>query len=201
MEGGSPKFRIYKPIYKRWWFYVALVVVSLCVWYVAVTVRWQTSGGLAFDHSAFLPPLIEWGGMLFLLATTLSPFLIIRHRMFRPTRWWHIVGAYLVSFVIFVIFSELSLVLSDYDRLTELRYIYHMTNIIRDISSHYYISLIVAYPILIFYSTKLLYGPLSRVNFWISIVIASLFFLILFLSHTLATATFFILLYTNAYLF
>lgn len=43
----------------------------------------------------WVAPIIEWGGTLLFLAVVLSPFLVIRHRIFRPTRWWHLarVGA------------------------------------------------------------------------------------------------------------
>jgi len=49
----------------------------------------------------WVAPIIEWGGMFLFLAIVLSPFLIIRHKLFRPTHRWHIVGAYFSSFFIF----------------------------------------------------------------------------------------------------
>ena len=61
------------------------------------------------EAKAYLEPnntiafLVEWGGLVLFLALVLAPFLIIRHRLFRPTRIWHIVGAYAGSFGVFIV--------------------------------------------------------------------------------------------------
>jgi len=125
----------------------------------------------------WVAPVIEWGGLLFLLFITFSPFLIIRHRVFRPTRWWHIVGAYVFSIFTFLIFQLLFFgeYLKYFEGILRSGGVYktYETAFIKFTNLHVFI-----YPILVFYSAKLLYKNLSKKVLLVSTIFAMGLFVI-----------------------
>ena len=131
-------------------------------------------------HQDTAVPVIGWGGMLVLILVILSPFLIIRFRYFRPTHWWHIAGAYGISFVIYF-FLLLNTPVNHW-------FIYNIFN-----SPELYqafdaaifktfILFVPIYPLLTFYSAKLLYGTFTIKRTALAILLATLLLAILVIS-------------------
>lgn len=121
--------------------------------------------------------LVEWGGFVVFLALVLAPFLIIRYRWFRPTRIWHIVGAYAASFGVLI---PLILIINKIDRLIYYNFI--NTHWIQEPLGNILFRgniLLLIWPLLIFYSTKLLFGNLTKKRFFIALTIAILFLALL----------------------
>jgi len=133
----------------------------------------------------WVAPIIEWGGLLLLLFITFSPFLIIRHRMFKPTRWRHIVGAYASSFLIFVaiyqFYNVSGEIFESFLSIGDLYYSYDMA-FIRNIFLPMFI-----YPLLVFYSAKLLHETLSK-----KVLLASMIFSIILFTILFAIAIYFV---------
>lgn len=146
-------------------------------------------------NESWVAPLIEWGGLFFLLFITLSPFLIIRHRIFKPTRWWHIISAYLLSLFIF-------LLLENFIDKTYRQVVDNYLNTIGlysaygDLMFRYYLWLFFITPASVFYSAKILHGKLSRREAIFSSGIAFVLFVILvtlaikFVAHGLGQASY-----------
>jgi len=143
----------------------------------------------------WVAPLIEWGGLLLLLLITLSPFLIIRHRIFKPTRWWHIFSAYFFSLAIFMVVEYFldktyRLVVDGYLNSVDLY------NAYGDVIFRYYLWLFFLLPISVFYSAKILYKKLSGRTLIISFGVAFILFTILtalainFVAHGLGQASY-----------
>jgi hypothetical protein len=114
---------------------------------------------LAQHHTVFAP-IIEWGGLIVLLFIILSPFLIIRHPYFKPTRIWHILGAYLGSFAIYlaytVVLSEINpWLIRNIFTSWETRHAFDQADL------YLLINLLWIYPLLTFYSAYLLMQRLS----------------------------------------
>ncbi len=124
----------------------------------------------------WVAPIIEWGGMLLFLAIILSPFLIIRNKLFRPTRWWHIVGAYIGSFLIFLV-TEYFLGIVDQWVLHNLFTTWDLWGAYNDGGVKGILWLVIIYPTLAFYSAKLLYGSFTEKRFWLTTASAVLLFI------------------------
>lgn len=129
-------------------------------------------------HQDIVAPIIEWGGMILLLIIILSPFLVIRHRIFRPTRWWHIVGAYFGSFAIL---AGLAIAIEIFDKWI----IYNYLNSIElaaaygDATFKAVLLLLIGYPLLTFYGSVLLYGAYTRRRLFLTLLTAVSAFLVL----------------------
>jgi hypothetical protein len=130
------------------------------------------------DNQAAMAPIIEWGGAIFLTALVLSPFLIIRHRLFKPTRWWHIVGAYVGSFVL-VAFTIWVFELADQWIIKNYLTTFELSAAVDDAFMYNFLLLLFLYPLSVFYSAKLLLGSLGGKNIITTSVVALLFTTIL----------------------
>ena len=125
--------------------------------------------------------VIEWGGLLLLLAIVLSPFFIIRLPRFRPTKWRYIVGAYLGSFliliVLFLIFNRInSLIVNNLFRTKQLIDAYDNAVL------KAFLLPIFLLPLLCFYSIKLVKQKLQLKEFLYATGSAIvLFFVLLFI--------------------
>ena len=128
-------------------------------------------------NQEIVSPTIQWVGLLVLLAIILSPFLIIRYPKFRPTRWWHIVGAYFGSLLIACSLSSVILLLSQSDKIS--LYQFFLSTLVTPVVYSWFL-LVLAYPLLLFYSSALLYGRFTRLQFIITVVFAAVFLAILF---------------------
>lgn len=134
-------------------------------------------GAFLREHQEIAAPIIEWGGLFLLLFIILSPFLAIRHQYFKPTRWWHVVGAYTASFLIylFLVFN------STIDQWL----IHNMLNSIELSDAHFQANwkilllFIVIYPLLVFYSARILYGSFNLKRFLVSVLISTALFVML----------------------
>jgi hypothetical protein len=132
-------------------------------------------------HEAIAAPIIEWGGTIFLIALILSPFAVIAHRRFRPTRWWHVVGAYGVSFALLV---GTELFLTHFDQWLIHTYFnsVDLYSAYSDATFNPHPFLLFTYPLLVFYSTRLLRGSFNTERFIRASLLAfGLFILLLFL--------------------
>lgn len=131
------------------------------------------------EPNATVAFLVEWGGFVLFLALVLAPFFIIRYRWFRPTRIWHIVGAYAASFGVFVLYEYITGVIhDDWLRNNFINYGW-LSTALSDGELKTWLVLSITWPLSIFYSTKLLYLNLTKKRFFIALLIAVLFFLIL----------------------
>ena len=128
----------------------------------------------------WVAPLIEWGGLLLILLITLSPFLIIRHRVFKPTRWWHIVGAYASSFALLALTIWL-FVLTDQWVIENYLTTFELSGALDDAFMYLFLLLLFLYPISIFYSGKMLVGKSSKKQFIVTFVIFILFIGVLYM--------------------
>lgn len=125
-----------------------------------------------------LATLIEWGGLVLVLALVLSPFFIIRLQRFKPTRWRHIVGAYVSSLAIYF---AIEFLISKIDRWLLENFINTswIQTPFEEILFKITIFLLFFYPISTFYSTKMLFQRFTKLNLFFSILIAiTIFFLI-----------------------
>ena len=149
-------------------------------WFVYVHMLNLVMGLAEFlrDNQAIVAPIIEWGGALLLLAIVLSPFLIIRHSFFKPTRWWHIVGAYAGSFFVFVASFYLIGKIDQWLIQTYLNTV-ELYGAYEDATFKHILWLLLTYPLLTFYSTKLLYGSFTMKRFGLTVVIAVVFTVVL----------------------
>jgi hypothetical protein len=129
-------------------------------------------------NQTVMVPVIQWGLLFVLLAIVLSPFMLIRLRMFRPTRWWHIVGAYVGSFLNFFL---LQLFLNHIDQwLTRnLFTTWEMSGAYTNAHILHWVLLVPIYPLLLFYSTKMLYGSFTWKRFLIALAVALIFAVLL----------------------
>ena len=131
-------------------------------------------GEFLIANQKIAAPIIEWGGALLLFALVISPFIIIRHSFFKPTRWWTIVGTYVSSFVVyFGSFWLIGLIdqwlIFNYFNSVELYEAYD------DATLKQSLWLILAWPLLILYSTKLMYGSFTEKRFWTSVLVMIIF--------------------------
>jgi len=125
-------------------------------------------------NQAVIAPIIEWGGALLFITVVLSPFLIIRHHFFKPTRWWTIVGAYVASLFIFI---------TNYFLLEKVgQWILHGYLTTMELDGAFFnailkhnLWLLLAWPLLIFYSTKLMYGSFTKKRFIIASLVTVVF--------------------------
>lgn len=140
-------------------------------------------------HQNIAVPVIEWGGLFLLLFIILSPFLIIRHHYFRPTRWWHIVGAYVGSIALFLIhFPLLDLlnplltrhVLTTWD----------LYGAYQQAGLRFFLNILWIYPALTFYSTLLLFQHFNLKNFFTTLGVAILMVVVIGILTIYATAYF-----------
>jgi len=131
-------------------------------------------------NQGWVAPLIEWGGLILLLFITLSPFLIIRHRIFKPTRWWHIVGAYASSFALLALTIWL-FVLTDQWVIENYLTTFELSGALDDAFMYLFLLLLFLYPISIFYSGKMLVGKSSKKQFIVTFVIFILFIGVLYM--------------------
>jgi len=139
------------------------------------------------EHVRIAAPIIEWGGLFFLLFVILSPFLLIRLPYFKPTRWWHVVGAYLVSFLL-VIGAEFFLSKSFQWVVKNLLSTVDLISAYDQAIVKEWPLLLLSYPLLTFYCCHLLYESWSWRRFLISLLLA---FLILGVLSFLAIYTVF----------
>jgi len=149
----------------------------------------------------WVAPVVEWGGAILLTLVVISPFFIIRHRIFRPTRWWHIVGAYVGSILIFTLLTEISILLFLNATVSDFFRGIFPSIVPGAIAHHHYVLLMILYPLLVFYSTYLLYGAIRRFQFWAATGIAISMFFLFFFFKLLALITFLAIFYINAYFF
>jgi|GEM_PF-3501042 len=140
------------------------------------------------EHQTIAAPIIEWGGLFLLLFVILSPFLIIRHRYFKPTRWWHVVGAYFSSFLILFLIEWLlgkidQWLIQNYLNTVDLYRAYDSATFRR------FLWLIALYPLLIFYGQYLLFGRLNLKKIVLGFIFA------LFMLFVLLIAGFHLMIY------
>lgn len=130
------------------------------------------------EPNPLLAFFIEWGGLVLVLALVLSPFAIILLRRFRPTRWKHIILAYVSSFVMFAL---VFFVISKIDKWLLSNFINTawIQQPLRNILFRETLVLLLVYPLSTFYSVKLLYNKFTKKRFFISLAIAFLFFVTL----------------------
>ena len=119
--------------------------------------------------------LIEWGGLILVLALVFSPFFIIRLQRFRPSRWQHILAAYFLSATLLLLTEIFA---SKLDRWVYESFINTgwLQDSIGNIIFKLFFIIPIVYPILIFYSTKLLFGKFTTLNLAVSLVLSLLFF-------------------------
>lgn len=122
--------------------------------------------------------LIEWGGLILFLALVLAPFFVLLLKKFRPTRWHHIVLAYLSSFGIL---SCLIFIISTIDTwfLNNFVNTAWLNDPLDNIIFRSTLPLLSSWPLAIFYSTKLLYKKFTKKRFFISLGLSILFFITL----------------------
>lgn len=149
------------------------------------------------EHVRIAAPILEWGGLFLLLFVILSPFLLIRLPYFKPTRWWHVVGVYLLSFAVLAIsisllFSEKidDLIKENLFRSSNLNANYKFYAVYDAVLLRSWLWLLVLYPLSVFYSTKNLYEKLGWKWFLISATAS------LLLGGVLVTFTIYAVLYT-----
>lgn len=136
--------------------------------------RFMSFAEFLIANQNWVAPIIEWGGALVLFALVILPFVVIRHRFFKPTRWWTIVGAYISSFVIYIgSFWLIGLIdqwlIQNYLNSVELSEAYDNATLKQGLW------LLLAWPFLIFYSTKLMYDSFTEKRFWASVLVTIIF--------------------------
>lgn len=138
------------------------------------------------EPNPLLAFFIEWGGLVLVLALVLSPFAIILLRRFRPTRWKHIILAYVSSFAMFALLIFID---SKFDRWLLNNFINTawIQQPFEDIALKELLLMLLIYPLSTFYSTKLLYNKFTKKRFFIALVITLLFFV------TLVTILFYVM--------
>ena len=119
-------------------------------------------------HERIMAPVIEWGGLLLYLAIILSPFLIIRFRAFRPTRWWHVAGAYVSSVAILI---GLWYLIDKWDQpiVQKLLVSLDLNGAYTNALVYGNLWLVAFYPFLVFYSSNLLYGSFTKKRFVVTL--------------------------------
>lgn len=147
------------------------------------------------SNQDFIAPIIEWGGLLVLLAIILSPFLIIRLRRFRPTRWRHFLVAFLSSYTLFFAqFYLQTFAITEGNWFSVFLFRQDLLQPYTDSGSKLFILLTLAYPFLLIYSIKLLAKDFTSKQFIFSLIAAGILFILLFFG--LAPLTFILFLYT-----
>jgi len=129
-------------------------------------------------ENSILAFVIEWGGLILLLALVLAPFYIIRRPRFKPTKWRHIIGAYVGSFGLFLLIFWL---LGEVDK-------WIFNNIyggewaqesLLDASFKEVLLLMLIWPLSFFYSIKLLFKELHLRHFFLALMLAISLFVVL----------------------
>jgi len=128
-------------------------------------------------NQEIVAPIIEWVGLLVLLAIILSPFLIIRYPKFRPTRWWHVVAAYVSSIILLIIIVSFLFSLIG-NHLLSLLGTFEFKEALSTAIVNSWFWLVVIYPLLLFYSTRILYGRFTRKTFLMTLISAIALFMI-----------------------
>jgi len=103
--------------------------------------------------------LIRWGGTLVFLCITLFPFYKLSTDRFSPTRWWHVVGAYLVSLILLIMFSLAALSL-DSPAISSI-----LSALVQSVSFCLFFTPF-AWPFLVFYCAYEMYGDVTGKVFW-----------------------------------
>jgi hypothetical protein len=130
------------------------------------------------DNQEIMAPIIEWGGAILLTVIVLSPFLIIRHRMFRPTRWWYVVGAYFLSFTILTITVYLRELVNE-SLIRNYLNSFELSGGYRSAFLKHHLWLLFLYPTSVFFSVKLMYGFFTKKRFFVTLAIATVFVVLL----------------------
>ena len=127
-------------------------------------------------ENAQLAFLIEWGGLILVLALVLSPFLVIRLQRFKPTRWRHIVGAYVGSFVLFLSTIKIVDCIGNWTIENFINAGWIQEAITNLLFKEILLSVVI-YPLLIFYGTKLVKTQFTKLNFFTSLFLSVVLFI------------------------
>ena len=127
------------------------------------------------EHQTIAAPIIEWGGLFLLLLIILSPLLVIRHPYFRPTRWWHVIGAYLGSFALLFLLEFSPLI----SRPLIIATLFNSVELAQAYDNATFMTLqwlLFLYPLSIFYCTYLLYEKLDLKKIFASLLLSTIIF-------------------------
>ena len=130
------------------------------------------------ENQSWVAPVIEWGGAILLTLVVISPFFIIRHRIFRPTRWWHIVGAYVGSVLVYLVIWYLINVIDQW-AIQNYFVTFELSGAYSGAILKEFLWLMIAYPLLVFYSSRLLFGSFNGKKHFIFTIIFSIVFAML----------------------
>lgn len=101
---------------------------------------------------------LMWGGLLVFLGLTLFPFFLLRWERLKPTRWFHVLGAYALSLLILAMGMGVI-------------YFLNRTSFLEFVLAGFMMGIIITpvfWPFAIFFCVVQIYGDVTGGVFWVS---------------------------------
>ena len=122
--------------------------------------------------------LIEWGGLVLVLALVFSPFFLLRLKRFKPTRWRHVLGAYAFSVFVFLLIEALGSFLDGWLNENTINSGWLTTPLV-NITMKEWVFLYIFWPLTTIYSAHILYSELNLKRAVASIFLSLVLYIVL----------------------